>query len=79
MTFAGPAEEDLREILRLFPKEFTTDMAVEATGWPLKKVRQAIVMGLSQDRVMSREINQYYRIYENVAWRREWVTKRWAA
>ena len=79
MTFIGPAEEDLNEILKVCPRDFTTEMAVEATGWPIKKVRQAIVMGLSQDRLMSREINQCYRIYENVAWRREWVTKRWVA
>ena len=79
MTFAGPAEEDLREILRLCPRDFTTEMAMEATGWGIKKVRQAIVMGLSQDRLMSRDISNSYKVYENVAWRREWVTKRWAA
>ena len=80
MTFSGPAEQDLNEMLEVLPREFTTEMVVEATGWDIKKARQAVVMGLSQDRLMPREIaGTSYRIYENVAWRREWVTKRWAA
>jgi hypothetical protein len=80
MTFKGPAEQDLNEMLEMLPREFTTEMVVEATGWDIKKARQAVVMGLSQDRLMPREIaGTSYRIYENVAWRREWVTKRWAA
>jgi hypothetical protein len=80
MTFSGPAEQDLNEMLEVLPREFTTEMIVEATGWDIKKARQAVVMGLSQDRLMPREIaGTSYRIYENVAWRREWVTKKWAA
>ena len=80
MTFSGPAELDLRDMLEVLPKEFTAEQAVEATGWDIKKVRQAIVMGLSQDRLMPREITgTNYRVYENVAWRREWITKRWVA
>ena len=80
MTFKGPAEQDLNEMLEVLPREFTTEMVVEATGWDIKKARQAVVMGLSQDRLMPREIaGTSYRIYENVAWRKEWVTKRWAA
>jgi hypothetical protein len=80
MTFSGPAEQDLNEMLEVLPREFTTEMVVEATGWDIKKARQAVVMGLSQDRLMPREIaGTSYRIYENVAWRREWVTKKWAA
>jgi len=80
MTFSGPAELDLRDMLEVLPREFTTEQAMEATGWDIKKVRQAIVMGLSQDRLMPRELSgTSYRVYENVAWRREWITKRWAA
>lgn len=80
MTFQGPAELDLRDMLEVLPREFTTEQAMQATGWDIKKVRQAIVMGLSQDRLMPREITgTSYRVYENVAWRREWITKRWAA
>ena len=80
MTFIGPAEQDLNEMLEVLPREFTTEMVVEVTGWDIKKARQAVVMGLSQDRLMPREIaGTSYRIYENVAWRREWVTKKWAA
>ena len=37
VTFAGPAEEDLREILRLFPKRLHIRDGVEATGWPTKE------------------------------------------
>lgn len=80
MTFQGPAELDLRDMLEALPREFTTEEAMQATGWELKKVRQAVVMGLSQDRLIPREISgTSYRVYENVAWRREWITKRWAA
>jgi len=80
VTFCGPAEEDMAEMLKVLPRDFTTEQAVEATGWEVKKVRQAIVMGLSQDRLMARELSgTSYRVYENVAWRKEWITKRWAA
>ena len=80
MTFCGPAERDLNEMLEVLPRDFTLEMVMEATGWDIKKARQAVVMGLSQDRLLPREIaGTSYRIYENVAWRREWVTKRWAA
>ena len=80
MTFSGSAELDLRDMLEILPREFTTEQAMEATGWELKKVRQAKVMGVSQDRLMPREISgTSYRVYENVAWRREWITKSWAA
>ena len=78
MTFRGPAEQDLDEMLKVLPREFTTEMVVEITGWDIKKARQAVVMGLSHDRLMPREIGgTSYRIYENVAWRKEWVTKSW--
>ena len=79
MSFQGPAEQDLKEILAVCPRDFTAEQAVQITGWPIKKVRQAIVMGLSQDRLISRDISNSYKIYENIAWRREWVTKKWAA
>lgn len=80
MTWNGPAEKDLREILRVCPRDFTTAMAIEATGWELKKVRQAITMGLSQDVLIPRDRPENaHRFYENVTWRREWVTKKWAA
>ena len=83
MTWTGSAEQDLKEMLKVVPRDFTTEQAIEATGWKLSKVRQAIVLGLSQDRLIPREINRgeanYYKVYENVAWRKEWVTKRWAA
>lgn len=80
MTFAGPAEQDLDEMLEVLPRDFTLEMVMETTGWPIKKARQAVVMGLSQDRLMPRELEgTSYRVYENVAWRREWMTKPWAA
>lgn len=79
MTFSGSAELDLRDMLEILPREFTTEQAMEATGWELKKVRQAIVMGLGQDRLIPRDKYKNYKVYENVAWRKEWITKRWAA
>ena len=80
MSFTGPAEEDLNEMLKILPREFTLEMVVDKTGWPINRARQAVVMGLSHDRLMPREIKgTSYRVYENLAWRREWVTKSWAA
>lgn len=69
---------DLHTLLTIFPREFTAEDAVAKSGLDVNRVRQAIVMGMSQDRLMPREIGNSYRIYENVAWRKQWITRRWA-
>ena len=79
MSFKGPAENDLGVMLSVLPREFTTEQAVQATGWETKKVRQAIVMGVSQDKLLPRDIENNFKMYESIAWRKEWVTKPWLA
>jgi len=79
MTFAGPAVEDMREVERNFPANFTCDQIVERLGWTKAKARQAIVMGLSLDffRVVNECPETRLTTYESVLWRRKWVTKPW--
>ena len=82
MTFVGTAERDLSEMLKVLPRVFDMKIAMQHTGWDKGKVRQAIIMGTSQDRLMpaARFTNATNDMkWENVAWRKEWVTKRWAA
>ena len=80
MTFVGTAEKDLSELLEVLPRVFDMKMAVQSTGWNKGKVRQAIIMGTSQDRLMpaARFTNANHDMrWENVAWRKQWITKRW--
>ena len=80
MTFVGTAETDLGELLEILPRVFDMKMAVQSTGWDKGKVRQAIIMGTSQDRLMpaARFTNATNDMRcENVAWRKKWITQRW--
>ena len=80
MTFVGTAERDLQEMLEVLPREFDMKIAMQHTGWDKGKVRQAIIMGTSQDRLIpsARYTNQVNTMkWENVAWRKEWITKAW--
>jgi hypothetical protein len=80
MTFVGTAETDLGELLEILPRVFDMKMAVQSTGWDKGKVRQAIIMGTSQDRLMpaARFTNATNDMrWENVAWRKKWITQRW--
>ena len=80
MTFVGTAEQDLGELLKVLPRVFDMKMAVQSTGWDKGKVRQAIIMGTSQDRLMpaARFTNATNDMrWENVAWRKKWITKAW--
>ena len=80
MTFVGTAEKDLSELLEVLPRVFDMKTAVKATGWDKGKVRQAIIMGTSQDRLMpaARYTNATNDMrWENVAWRKRWITQRW--
>jgi hypothetical protein len=80
MTFTGTALEDITRIRQEFPREFTHSQLCEHFGWEKARARQAIVMGVSQDyfRIVGAEdsVTQWVT-YENVAWRRQWMTKRW--
>ena len=76
MTFVGPALQDVGTIQENFPRQFTIEQVMAELDWE-NKARQAIVMGLSQDffRALSEERNTQLVIYENVQWRRSWLTK----
>ncbi len=80
MTFVGTAEKDLQEMLKVLPREFDMKIAMRHTGWDKGKVRQAIVMGTSQDKLLpaAKYTNQVSTMkWENVAWRKKWITKAW--
>ena len=82
MTFAGPAEADIKIIREHFPREFTIADVREKLGWTHAKARQAIVMGVSLDYfhpLVERGVEHEGRLttYENVEWRKQWITKPW--
>ena len=79
MTFAGPALQDVGTIQENFPRQFTLQEVADKLGWDKPKARQAIVMGLSQDyfRSLSEDPVTRVVIYENTAWRRQWITNDW--
>ena len=83
MTFQGTASEDINRILAAFPRRFTIKQVEEYFQWPTKRVKQAIVMGQSNDAVtvLFQAQNKLgvpgEATYENVTWRREWLTKAW--
>ena len=81
MTFQGPALQDVGTIQENFPRQFTIEQVMAELDWEKNKARQAIVMGLSQDffRALSEERNTQLVIYENVQWRRNWLTKPWVS
>ena len=83
MTFQGTALEDINRILAAFPRRFTIKEVEEYFQWPSKRVKQAIIMGQSNDAVtvlfqpkdelgVSGEAT-----YENLRWRKEWLTRAW--
>lgn len=80
MTFSGPALQDVYTIRENFSRQFTHEQVMERLGWTKAKARQAIVMGVSQDYfriVGEQDPNTRWVAYENVAWRKEWMTKCW--
>ena len=80
MTFVGTAEKDLQEMLKVLPREFDMKIAMQHTGWDKGKVRQALILGTSQDKLMpaAKYTNQVSTMrWENVAWRKKWITKAW--
>lgn len=80
MTFSGTALEDITKIRQAFPREFTHAQLCEHFGWEKKRARQAVVMGVSQDyfRIVGAEdATTQWVTYENVAWRKQWMTKSW--
>ena len=80
MDYAGTALEDIYAIRQVFPRAFTHAEVMEHFGWEKARARQAIVMGVSQDyfRVMGEQSEDNRWIsYENVEWRRHWITSDW--
>ena len=66
---------------RELPRHVHDQQVMAELNWEKNKARQAIVMGLSQDffRALSEERNTQLVIYENVRWRRNWLTKPWVS
>lgn len=80
MTFSGPAQQDVQTIREHFPRDFTHEQVMEKLGWDRAKARQAIVMGVSLDyfRIMGeKDPDSRWVTYENVEWRRRWITNSW--
>ena len=83
MTFQGTALEDINKILVAFPRRFTIKEVEEYFQWPSKRVKQAIVMGQSNDAVtvLFQPKNELgvsgEATYENLTWRKEWLTRAW--
>ena len=83
MTFQGTALDDINRILVAFPRRFTIKEVEEYFQWPNKRVKQAIVMGQSNDAVtvLFQPKNELgvsgEATYENLTWRKEWLTRAW--
>ena len=83
MTFQGTALDDINKILAAFPRRFTIKEVEEYFQWPSKRVKQAIVMGQSNDAVtvLFHPKNELgvsgEATYENLTWRKEWLTRAW--
>ena len=83
MTFQGTALEDINKILVAFPRRFTIKEVEQYFQWPSKRVKQAIVMGQSNDAVtvLFQPKNELgvsgEATYENLTWRKEWLTRAW--
>jgi hypothetical protein len=85
MTFAGTALDDVNKILAAFPRRFTIKEVERYFEWPAKRVKQAIIMGQQTDAitVLFQAKNEIgvsgEATYENVTWRKEWLTRAWRA
>ena len=83
MTFQGTALDDINKILAAFPRRFTIKEVEEYFQWSTKRVKQAIVMGQSNDAVtvLFQPKNELgvsgQATYENLTWRKEWLTRAW--
>ena len=79
----GTALEDINKILAAFPRRFTVKDVEERFDWSTSRARQAIVMGQQNDAivVLFQPKNELgvsgCAVYENLTWRKEWVTKAW--
>lgn len=80
-------KHDIEMLLTAFPRQFTSRQLEEYFGWAPSRVRQTIVYGKQIDvlRVIAEPKiygpNESRRvdlcIYENIRWRKEWMTKAW--
>lgn len=83
MTCKGTALEDLEKILRAFSRDFKIKEVEDHFEWPTKRVKQALVMGQSNDviSVLFQPKNELgvsgEAVYENLTWRKEWLTRAW--
>ena len=83
MTFKGTGLDDLQSILRQFPRDFTIEDVTAYFEWPISRARQAIIAGQQTDSLRllqdhrNGQASSGYAIYENVRWRREWITRAW--
>ena len=80
MTFRGTALEDIAKIRQTFPRHFTHAQLCERFGWEKARARQAIVMGVAEDyfRILGeQDPDTRWVTYENVAWRKQWMTSNW--
>ena len=87
MTFKGSCKSDIEMILTAFPRQFTAKQLEEYFNWPTNRVRQAIIYGQQSDVIRlvvepkshgsndNRKVD--LSIYENIRWRKEWMTKAW--
>lgn len=89
MTFKGSCKEDLEQILVAFSRQFTTKELEDYFEWPIGRIRQAIIYGQQSDLVRcvvdpknhgsndNRIVD--LAIYENIKWRKEWMTRAWGS
>jgi hypothetical protein len=80
MNYAGTALEDIAAIRQAFPRDFTHSEVMDHFGWGKARARQAIVMGVSKDyfRIVGAEdATTQWVTYENVEWRKHWITSDW--
>ena len=85
MTFVGTGHDDVQEILKRFPRSFTTQDVANHFGWSTQRVRQAMVAGQQTDLIRMlydahpSSQGRVHAIYEHGAWRKQWITKTWRA
>ena len=85
MTFIGSGHDDVQQILKKFPRSFTTQDVANHFGWSSQRVRQAMVAGQQTDLIRMlfdahpSSTGRVHAIYEHGAWRKKWITKAWRA
>jgi len=77
------ASRDLKKILAAFPRDFRIKQVSEYFEWPVRRVKQALVMGQQTDTitVLFQPKNEAgmpgEAVYENLTWRKQWLTRAW--